>query len=85
MSNKISMYQSAWITLKRKKSVDILVTGKVHADRVAKAVRKRKDLDIQFKEHRLETKRRYRIQVNLDPRNKLLTLKLICLNGIETI
>jgi len=85
MNNKISMYQSAWLTLKHKKSIDILVSGKVHADRVAKAVRKRKDLDSHFKLHRQETNRRYRIQATIDSHNKILTLKLVCLNGIETV
>lgn len=85
MNNKISMYQSAWLTLKHKKSIDILVSGKIHADRVAKAIRKRKDLDTQFKIHRQETGRRYRIQTTIDAHQKILTIKLTCLNGIETV
>lgn len=79
------MYQSAWVTLKHKKSIDILVSNKILADRVAKAIRKRKDLDRQFLAHKQETKRRYRIQATLDSHCKILNLKLTCLNGIETV
>lgn len=85
MNPKISMYQSAWLTLRRKKRLEILTSNRLHAERVAKAIRKRKDLDTQFKDHKLATNRRYRIYSNLDSSGKLLTLTLVCLNDTESV
>lgn len=85
MNNKTSMYSHLWQALKAHRKVLIQTTDHIIAARVAKAVRKRKDLDKVFRAHRLTSNKKYIIRSIVSENGKLLTLTLIELNSIDTI
>ena len=85
MNNKVSMYNHLWQALKASRKVLIQTTDHRIAARVAKAVRKRKDLDKMFRAHRLTSNKKYIIRSVVSENGKLLTLTLTELNSIDTV
>jgi len=85
MNNKVSMYHYLWQALKANRKVLIQTENHTIAARVAKAVRKRKDLDRVFKAHKLTSNKKYIIRSIVSENGKLLTLTLTELNSIDTI
>jgi len=85
MNNKVSMYHYLWQSLKANRKILIQTENHTIAARVAKAVRKRKDLDRVFKAHKLTSNKKYIIRSIVSENGKLLTLTLNELNSIDTI
>ncbi len=85
MNTKLSMYNHLWQSLKANRKILIQTTDHKIAARVAKAVRKRKDLDKVFRAHRLTSGKKYIIRSIVSENGKLLTLTLTELNSIDTI
>jgi len=85
MNNKVSMYHYLWQALKANRKILIQTENHTIAARVAKAVRKRKDLDKVFRVHRICTNKKYIIRSIVSENGKLLTLTLTELNSIDTI
>lgn len=85
MNNKVSMYHHLWQSLKTNRHIMIQTTDRNIANRVAKAVRKRKDLDRVFKKHRELSGKRYQITATIADHGKLLTLRLVELNSIDSV
>lgn len=85
MNNKTSMYHYLWQALKANRKILIQTENHIVAARVAKAVRKRKDLDKVFRVHRIYTNKKYIIRSTVSENGKLLTLTLTELNSIDTI
>ena len=85
MNTRISMYLHLWQSLREHRKIMIQTSDSLTAARVAKAVRKRKDLDKLFKAHRLTSGKRYQIQATIADHGKLLTLRLVEINGKDTV
>lgn len=85
MNTRISIYHHLWQALKADRKILIQTTDHATAAKVAKAVRKRKDLDRLFKAHRLSSNKKYIIRSVVSENGKLLTLTLTELNSIDTI